>query len=79
MALNPVLDCIHRFPSTDSALPTQQQRMEGMQADRREMAAITAELWVRKSFESHVSRNADLVIKVGGLFRTFREANKRIV
>ncbi len=71
-----VFGCIPRFPSTDSTLPTQQQRMDAMQAARREMAIITAELQIRKALMSRVLRNADLVIEIGDLVRIFRETEK---
>ncbi len=45
-----VFGCIPCFSSTESILPTQQQRMEAIQAARREMAIITAELRIRKAF-----------------------------
>ena len=59
--------CIPRFTSTESPLPMQQQRMDAMQSDRREMAIITAELRIRKALSSRVPRNADLMIEVGDL------------
>ena len=42
-----VFGCIPRFPSTESTLPRLLQRMDAMQAARREMAIITAELLIR--------------------------------
>ncbi len=39
---------IPRFPSMDSALPTQQQRKDAMQAARHEMSIITVELRIPK-------------------------------
>ncbi len=44
-----VFGCIPRFPSTESTLSTQQQRMDGMQAARLEMAIITAEVRIGKA------------------------------
>ncbi len=39
-----VFGCIGRFSSMESKLPTEQQEMNAMQAARREMTIITAEL-----------------------------------
>ncbi len=74
-----VFGCILRFPSAESTLTTQQQRMDAMHAALREMLIITAELRIRKALSSHVPRNADLVIEVGDLVRVFRETEKRYV
>ncbi len=74
-----VFSCIPRFPSTESTLPTQQQRMDAMQSAWREMAIITVEFRIRKALWSRVPRNADLVIEVGDLGRVFRETDKRYV
>ncbi len=74
-----VFGCIPRFPSTESTMPTQQQRVDAMQSARREMAIVTAELRIRKALSSHVPRNADLVVEVGDLVRVFRETGKRYV
>ena len=74
-----VFGCVPRFPSTKSALPTQQQRMDAMQLARWETAIITAELRIRKALSSRVPRNADLVIEIGDLVRVFRDTDKRYV
>ena len=74
-----LFSCTPRFPSTESTLPTQQQRMDAMQAARREMAIITAELRIQKTLSSRVPRIADLVIEVGDLVRVFGETDKRYV
>ena len=50
-----------------------------MQAPRRGMNIITAELRSRKALSSHVPRNADLVIEVDDLVRVFRETGKRYI
>ncbi len=74
-----VFCCKPLFSSTESALRTQQQKMDAMQSDRREMAIITSELRKLNDLPSRVPRNTDFMIEVGGLLRIFRENDKRCV
>ncbi len=67
---------IPRFSSTESTLPTQQQRIDVMQPVRLEMAIITVEIRIRKDLSSRGPRNADLLIDVGELVRVFHETDK---
>lgn len=53
--------------------------MEAISTTRYEIAAITAEMRIRKALASSVTRNADLKLEVDDLVRIFRETDKRYI
>lgn len=74
-----VFGCLPRFPSVNSKVPEQVERMDALQAARREMETITAETRIRKALSSRVPRNADLIISPGDSVRVFRETDRRYI
>ena len=76
---NLMYGCIFRFPSKESTVPTEQQRMSARLEARREITIITAELRIRTACSSCDPRNTDLVNEVGDLVRLFSETDKRCV
>jgi len=74
-----VFGCMPRFPSVDSTIPAQKERMLALQEARKEMATITAELRLKKALLSKVPRNADLTVETGDMVRIYRETDKKYI
>ena len=72
-----VFGCIPRFPSINSRLPEQQNRMKALEKARTQIATIFAEQRISKAMASQVPRNSDLIIESGDKVRFYRETDKK--
>ena len=74
-----VFGCVPRFPSLNSTVLEQTERMRALMNARKEMATITADLRLRKALLSKVPRNSDMALEVGQEVRIFRETDKKYI
>ncbi len=74
-----VFGTLPRFPTVNTKLPAQRERMHALQLARTEMATITSELRIRKAIMSKLPRNCDLIVRPGDQVRVCRETDKKYV
>lgn len=74
-----VFGCLPRFPSVDSSIPAQSDRMTALREARSEMETIVSQLRIRRAILAKVPRCSDFVLEPGDMVRVFRESDKSYI